>query len=102
MSVKIRIPTPLRRFTGDKDIVETSGTTVRACVDELIKMHPDLGNQLLDQNGEVRRFVNLFLNDKDVRFQGGPAAIVKAGDEIAIIPAIAGGSNRPAIAGGTV
>lgn len=91
MAVKIRIPTPLRRFTNDKDIVETNGKTVRACIDELIAAHAELGNQLLDQNGEVRRFVNLFLNDKDVRFQGGPSIEVKDGDEIAIIPAIAGG-----------
>lgn len=91
MPIKIRIPTPLRRFTANKDIVETKGATVKACVDDLIKQHPDLANQLLDQNGEVRRFVNLFLNDKDVRFQGGPTTATKDGDEIAIIPAIAGG-----------
>ncbi len=93
MAVQIRIPTPLRKFTDDKDVVEVEGTNVRQCIDALIAAHGELGNQLLDQNGDVRRFVNLFLNDQDVRFQGGPDAEVADGDEIAIIPAIAGGDR---------
>lgn len=91
MAVTIRIPTPLRKFTDDQDVVAVEAATVREAIDKLIAKHTELGHQLLDQNGEVRRFVNLFLNDKDVRFQGGVNATVQDGDEIAIIPAIAGG-----------
>ncbi|RMF12524.1 MAG: MoaD/ThiS family protein [Candidatus Dadabacteria bacterium] len=91
MAVSIRIPTPLRKFTDDQDVVEVEGNTVRECIDALIAKHGELANQILDQNGDVRRFVNLFLNDRDVRFSGGDSAEVKDGDEIAIIPAIAGG-----------
>lgn len=94
MSVKIRIPTPLRKFTDEQDVVEVEAGTVREAMAALTNTHEGLKAQILDGNGEVRRFVNLFLNDQDVRFLGGPDAALQDGDELAIIPAIAGGRRR--------
>lgn len=97
MSVTIRIPTPLRKFTGDKDVVTVQGKTVKEAIDHLVKEYPELKSQILDQNGEIRRFVNMFLNDRDIRFLGGVNAELKEGDQLAIIPAIAGGGTTLAL-----
>jgi len=91
MAVNVRIPTPLRKFTGGEDVVSVEGGSVREALDNLVGNYPELKAQIMDDQGEVRRFVNLFLNDQDVRFQGGPEAEIKDGDELSIIPAIAGG-----------
>jgi len=91
MGVNVRIPTPLRKLTQDKETVQASGATIQAIVDDLEKQYPGLKERLCDERGELRRFVNIYLNDEDIRFAQGKATPVKDGDEISIIPAIAGG-----------
>jgi molybdopterin synthase sulfur carrier subunit len=94
MAITVRIPTPLRKFTNEKETLSLQGKTVREVVENLVKDYPELKNQLLDSEGQVRRFVNFFLNDRDVRFLSGLDTEVKDGDELAIIPAIAGGGEK--------
>lgn len=91
MSVNVRIPTPLRKLTQEKDIVQSAGQTINEIVENLEKQYPGLRERLCDEHGELRRFVNIYLNDEDIRFAQGKATPVKDGDEISIIPAIAGG-----------
>jgi molybdopterin synthase sulfur carrier subunit len=93
MAVKVRIPTPLRKLTQDKDVVAATGKTIQDIIDDLEKNHPGLKERLCDDKGELRRFVNIYLNDEDIRFAQGRQTAVKDGDEISIIPAIAGGSR---------
>jgi molybdopterin synthase sulfur carrier subunit len=92
MSVKVRIPTPLRKLTQDKDTVEANGKTIQNVLDDLERRHHGLKERLCDETGELRRFVNIYLNDEDIRFSQGKETPVKDGDEISIIPAIAGGN----------
>lgn len=91
MPVTVRIPTPMRKFTGEKETVAAQGSTVKAVIDDLLSKHPGLKERVCDESGSLRRFVNVFLNDEDIRFQDGPNTPVKDGDELSIIPAIAGG-----------
>ena len=91
MAVNVRIPTPLRKLTQDKDAVQATGVTIQEIVDNLEKQYPGLKERLCDERGELRRFVNIYLNDEDIRFAQGRQTAVKDGDEISIIPAIAGG-----------
>ena len=91
MSVKVLIPTPLRELTGDADSVEADGATVGELIDDLEKNHPGLNERLCDDNGELRRFVNVYLNQEDIRFKDGKNTPVSDGDELSIVPAIAGG-----------
>ena len=91
MAVNVRIPTPLRKLTQDKDAVQATGVTIQEIVDNLEKQYPGLKERLCDERGELRRFVNIHLNDEDIRFAQGRQTAVKDGDEISIIPAIAGG-----------
>jgi molybdopterin synthase sulfur carrier subunit len=90
MAVTIRIPTPLRSLTKGEEKVSADGATVRAVINHLEEKHPGLKERLLDDKG-IRRFVNLYLGDEDVRFLQGLDTPLKAGDELSIIPAIAGG-----------
>lgn len=91
MSVKVRIPTPLRTFTQGLDEVEVQGATVRAAIDDLEKNYAGIKDRICDEKG-VRRFVNIFLNDEeDIRFLEGLDTALKAGDALQIVPAIAGG-----------
>lgn len=87
----IRIPTPLRKLTGDQEVVTASGTTLGAILDELNTTYPGLGERILDENGGIRRFVNIFVNDEDVRFLQEKETPVTDKDEVSIVPAIAGG-----------
>ena len=87
----IRIPTPLRKLTGDQEVVTASGVTVGAVLDELNQAYPGLGERILDEQGTIRRFVNIFVNDEDIRFMDDKSTPVKETDEISIVPAIAGG-----------
>ena len=87
----IRIPTPLRKLTGDQEVVTATGLTVGAILDELNKTYPGLGERILDDKGAIRRFVNIFVNDEDVRFLQEKETPVTEADEISIVPAIAGG-----------
>jgi molybdopterin synthase sulfur carrier subunit len=91
MAVQIRIPTPLRRFTGGTDVVSANGSSLKEIIDDLERNHPGLRERLLDENGELRRFVNVFINGDDVRFLDQLSSKVKDGDDISIVPAIAGG-----------
>jgi molybdopterin synthase sulfur carrier subunit len=91
MSVKVRIPTPLRGLTGDKDVVAGDEGTLAACIEGLETAYPGLKNRICDDTGELRRFVNIYINGEDVRFMDGLASALKSGDEVSIVPAVAGG-----------
>ncbi len=90
MTTPVRIPTPLRTLTQNRDEVHASGATVGELIADLERNHPGIRDRLLDERG-VRRFINLFLNDEDVRFLDGLDTPVKEGDTLTIVPAIAGG-----------
>ncbi len=92
MAVKIRIPTPLQKLTNNQAEVSAEGATLKALIEDLDKKYPGIKDRICDETGKVRRFVNVFVNDEDVRFQQGEATAVKDGDEVSIIPAIAGGA----------
>ena len=87
----IRIPTPLRKLTNNEEVVTSTGATLGAVLEELNKTYPGLGERILDEQGAIRRFVNIFLNDEDVRFLQEKETPVTEKDEISIVPAIAGG-----------
>ena len=91
MSVKVRVPTPLRRFTAGSDEVAASGESIKAVLQDLEKRHAGISERLLDDKGELRRFVNIYLNGEDIRFLSQLDSKVKDGDDISIVPAIAGG-----------
>lgn len=90
MDTLVRIPAALRSLTGGADEVSAAGATVGAVIEDLERKHPGLRDRLLDDKG-VRRFVNIYVGEEDVRFTGGLATELKAGDQISIVPAIAGG-----------
>ena len=90
METIVRIPAALRTLTGGKDEVPASGDTVGQVIDDLEKNHPGLKDRLLDEKG-VRRFINIYVGEEDVRFLEGLKTTLKSGDQISIIPAIAGG-----------
>jgi sulfur-carrier protein len=87
----IRIPTPMRKLTNDQELVQAAGANIGELIEDLEKTYPGIKERLCDQNGNVRRFVNIFLNDEDIRFLDDKGTEVKEGDEISIVPAIAGG-----------
>lgn len=91
MSVKVRIPTPLRKLTNEQELVEVSAGTVADAIAALQKLFPGIQERLIDESGQVRRFVNVYVNEEDIRFLQNQDTPLKAGDEISIIPAIAGG-----------
>jgi len=94
MTIKVRIPTPLRTLTGGKDEVTAEGATVRAAIDHMEAQFPGIRDRLCDEKG-VRRFVNIFLNEEDdIRFREGLDTKLAAGDTLQIVPAIAGGRRR--------
>ncbi|MDX8401691.1 MAG: ubiquitin-like small modifier protein 1 [Mariprofundaceae bacterium] len=93
MSITVRIPTPLRKLTGGADEVSAEGATIGALIDNLEATYPGLKERLCDENGEIRRFVNIYVNDEDVRFLSGRDTALKDGDEVSIVPAIAGGAR---------
>ncbi|MBZ4322804.1 MoaD/ThiS family protein [Streptomyces huiliensis] len=91
MSVTVRIPTILRTYTDGKAEVPADGTTLSEVIGDLEKNHPGIAARLLDDAGKLRRFVNVYVNDDDVRFEGGLAAATPDGAGVSIIPAVAGG-----------
>lgn len=97
---KVRIPAPLRKLTRGMAEVEAAGATVREVFSDLESRHQGLRDKVFDEAGQVRRFINIFLNGEDVRYLRGPDTPVKAGDELSIVPAIAGGA-RPGDLHGT-
>jgi sulfur-carrier protein len=90
MSIKIQIPTPMRQHCEGKTTVEAQGATVKAVLADLVAKYPGLNSRLFD-NGQMRRFINLFLNNEDIRYLSNLDTAVKDGDDLAIIPAVAGG-----------
>ena len=91
MAVTIRIPTPLRKLTNEQETVEVEPTTVGVAIDELEGKFPGIKERLVDEDGDVRRFVNVYVNQEDIRFLENQATSLKDGDDVSIIPAIAGG-----------
>ena len=87
----VLIPTPQRKLTNELDTVEAAGATIGELIDNLDTAFPGLKNRICDENGTIRRFVNIFVNGEDVRFLAENATPVKDSDEISIVPAIAGG-----------
>jgi MoaD family protein len=90
METIVRIPAPLRTLTGGLDEVPASGATVGDVIEDLEKRHPGVKDRLLDEKG-VRRFINIYVGEEDVRFLEGLKTTLKSGDQISIVPAIAGG-----------
>ncbi len=91
MSTQVRIPTPLRKLTNEQDVVDVEGSTIDEILTNLDATYPGLGDRIRDEEGNVRRFVNIFVNDEDIRFLEERATKINEGDEISIVPAIAGG-----------
>ena len=91
MAVEVRIPTILRKHTGGAKAVEAKGSTLREVVDELDANHPGLKGAIVTDAGEIHRFINIYLNDEDIRFSGALETPVADGDVISILPAVAGG-----------
>ncbi len=90
MAVRVMIPTPLRQYTGGKDAVESTGATVSEVLQNLGKQYSGITERMLDA-GKIRRFVNVYVNDEDIRYLSNLDTPVKDGDEVSIIPAVAGG-----------
>ena len=91
MAKNVRIPTPLRKLTNNEELVEINAATIGEAFAELQVRYPGIKERLVDDNGEVRRFVNVYVNEEDIRFLENQRTPLKDGDEISIIPAIAGG-----------
>jgi molybdopterin synthase sulfur carrier subunit len=93
MALRVRIPTPLRKITKGQDEVTAEGNTVAEVIDDLEKNYPGLKERICEGDGKLRRFVNVYLNDEDIRFKNNMDTEVKDQDELSIIPAIAGGMH---------
>ncbi|MBV2351055.1 MoaD/ThiS family protein [Synechococcus sp. HK05] len=91
MAVQVLIPTPLQKFTNDEASVELEATSVDALVDALDSRYPGLKGRLCDEGGKLRRFLNVYVNSEDIRFLDNQATALKDGDEVSIVPAVAGG-----------
>lgn len=92
MPVTVHIPTPLRKLTHNQAEVALAAATISQLVDELEDTYEGLAEKLLDEGGEIRRYVNIFVNDEDIRFLDGKDTPLNDGDSVSIVPAIAGGS----------
>lgn len=93
MPVIVRVPTPLRSFTNGSEEVSIDGNTIQDVVDNLESSHSGIKERLCDENGKIRRFLNVYVNDEDIRFMQNQDTAVKDGDTVSIVPAIAGGSG---------
>ncbi len=92
---KVLIPTPLRQFTGKQDSVTAAGATVGEVLSALTTQFPDLRKQIFNDEGKLRSFVNVYLNDEDIRYLGKDATPAKDADTLSLVPSIAGGSTVP-------
>jgi sulfur-carrier protein len=90
MAIEVRIPTILRTYTGGEKAVTGDGASLSALIDDLEASHPGIKDRLIE-NGDLRRFVNVYVNDEDVRFIGGLDAQLADGDQVVVLPAVAGG-----------
>ncbi|NJK91647.1 MAG: MoaD/ThiS family protein [Blastochloris sp.] len=91
MSIEVSIPTPLRNLTNNQDTVQVSGNNISEVIEQLDVQYPGIKERLADEQGNLRRFVNIYVNGEDVRFMQDKATAVKDGDEVSIVPAVAGG-----------
>ena len=91
MAVKVLIPTPLQKFTNNEATVEIGGDNIVGLLDSLESKFPGIKGRLCDDSGELRRFVNFYVNSEDIRFLDGKETALKDGDEVSIVPAVAGG-----------
>jgi molybdopterin synthase sulfur carrier subunit len=88
---QVRIPSPLRRYTDGQSKVETNGATIQELIDNLEAQHPGVKSRLCDENGQIKRYVNVFVNDEEIRTLQGVETPITEKDEVSIIPAMAGG-----------
>jgi molybdopterin synthase sulfur carrier subunit len=93
MAIDVRIPTILRTYTDGAKAVTADGATLAALIDDLEVNHPGIKDRLIEDHGELRRFVNVYINDEDVRFIGGLEAELSDGDQVVVLPAVAGGAR---------
>ena len=91
MPVKVKIPTPLRKLTSNQSEVEVAGNTIGGVLTDMESSYPGIKDRICDDGGDVRRFINIYVNEEDIRFMDGTGTAVKDGDRITIVPAIAGG-----------
>ena len=91
MAVLVRIPTPLRAMTKGSTEVHVTADTVSDLIDDLDRQYPGMRDRLVEESGELRRFINIYVNQEDIRFLQGEKTALKQGDEVSIVPAIAGG-----------
>lgn len=96
MPIRVQIPTALRRFTGGAASVECPAETLAELLDELARRHPELNRHLRDEAGQLRPFVNVYVNEEDIRFLGGTAYRFRDGDQVMLVPSIAGGTRGAA------
>jgi molybdopterin synthase sulfur carrier subunit len=97
MAIEVRIPTILRTYTGGEKAVQASGSTLGELIDDLESNHPGIKDRLVEEKDgsiDLRRFVNLYVNDEDVRFTGGLETTLSDGDQVVVLPAVAGGSGQ--------
>lgn len=93
MAIKIKIPTPLQKLTENKTEVETDGDTILELIENLEKKYPGIKERICSEDGKIRRFINIYVNEQDIRFLNGDETKIKDSDEVSIIPAIAGGKK---------
>jgi molybdopterin synthase sulfur carrier subunit len=93
MSVLVRIPTPLRMVTKGQGELKTEAASIQELIDRLDQAYAGIKARLCEEDGNIRRFINVYVNEEDIRFLQGPATPLKAGDEVSIVPAIAGGTG---------
>ena len=91
MAVEVRIPTVFRKFTGEESVVEVEGGTVADVIDQLDRKHPGLKEQLMGEDGQLHRFVNVYVNDEDTRYLEKLSTKVTEGDTVSLLPSVAGG-----------
>ena len=91
MTVKVRIPTPLQKFTKSQQEVEVEGANIKELIENLELKFPGIKERICDENGQIRKFINIYVNEEDIRFLQQDKTSIKDGDEVSIIPAIAGG-----------
>ncbi len=91
MAVTVHVPTPLRKLTGNQSEVQAEAATVAELVDNLESAHAGIKEKLLNESGDIRRYVNIYVNDEDIRFLDGKDTSLRDGDSVSIVPAIAGG-----------
>ena len=91
MPVTVHVPTPLRKLTGNQAEVQIQAGSVAELVDSLEGSHAGIKERLVDEEGEIRRYVNIYVNEEDIRFLDGKETVLKDGDSVSIVPAIAGG-----------